>query len=119
MYHYCHIRNDSLSIKRNINTFKDAVLSLSYEKSFLEQNNIKNKEIILTNSAIGHIGTFKLLNNEQEPQYKTFYERVQKIRSIVGDYFYHDEFKRKLVAICLRYNIILPLYVYYCIIKIK
>lgn len=117
MYHYCHIRENSLSSKKNINAFNDAMLALSYEKRFLEQYNVKKKEIILTNSAIGHISTFKVLKNEQGAQYKIFYERVQKIRSIVGSYFYHDELKRKLVSICLKYNIILPLYFYYCIFK--
>lgn len=117
MYNYCHREETSLSKLKTLKSFKSALIALEEEKSFLLKNDIQNKTFILTNSAISYLGSFAKLENEEKGQYKAFYNRVQKIRYVVGNCFYHNKLKRKLVTICLRYNIILPLYVYYCILK--
>lgn len=117
MYYYCHREEMSLSKRKTLKSFKSALIALEEEKIFLFKNNVKKKTIILTNSAISYLGTFAKLENDKGWKYGAFYARVQKIRYIVGNCFYHNKLKRKLVAICLRYNIILPLYVYYCILK--
>ena len=118
MYYYCHIRNNSLSKKKGTDTFNNAIFLLKTEKSYLKQNNIKNRELILTKSAITQIGQFAILKDEKNLEYFSFYKRVQVIRNIVDNWWYHNKLKGKLVVICMKYNIVFPVFMYYCILKI-
>lgn len=117
MYYYYHREETSLSKLKTLKAFKSALIALEEEKIFLLKNNVKNKTFILTNSAISYLGSFAKLENEGKWQYNAFGNRVQKIRAIAGNCFYHNKLKRKLVAFCLKYDIIFPLYFYYCILK--
>lgn len=117
MYYYCHRDEISLSKLKTLKSFESAIIALEQEKIFLYKNNVKNKKIILTDSAISYLGDFAKLEDEKKLQYMAFYRRAQKIRSILNGSCFHKVLKRKLVAICLEYNIIVPLYFYYCIIK--
>lgn len=117
MYYYCHRDEMSLSKLKTLKSFESAMIALKQEKIFLYKNNAKNKKIILTDSAISYLGDFAKLEDEKKWQYRAFYGRAQKIRSILNGCYFHKVLKRKLVAICLEYNIIIPLYFYYCVIK--
>lgn len=119
MYHYCHGEKQSLSKARSLKAYKSAMIALQEEKLFLNAKKVSNKDIILTDSAISYLHTFSKLDFEKATQYKNFYERAENIRKILDNYFYHNKLKRKIVSICLKYNIIWPLYIYYCVIKTR
>lgn len=111
-YNYYHRKTMSLSKLRTLKSFESNLKKIYYEKIFLDELEIKNKEYILTDSCcfmINHYSSISDINN----CYCLFKDRIKVIKSLLYDFKHYKNFKRYVILNCIRYNIFLPLYLYY------
>ena len=117
LYSYWHRNVFSLSKSRTYKSYCDAIKVLILEKEFLKFIKAKDKNIMLTNSAIDYLNYFSKLENKKYNTYTAFTKRVNEISDVLGEYCFHNKIKRKIIAFCLKYRIIFPLYIYYNYLK--
>lgn len=117
LYSYSHKNENSLSKSRSYKSYNDAIKVLKAEKIFLNEIRAENKDIILTNSAISYLSMFSKLAENKYNSYSLFLIRVKEIKKILDGVYSHYNFKRKIIAVCLKYNVILPIYFYYVYLK--
>ncbi len=119
LYFYRHENKNSLSSSKSYEAFISNIKKLKFEKVFLDEMNIENKEKIMGDDAVELIGGYVFLSNESIFNYFNYKKRLKLIKSILENKYDATNDKKNLILKFLKYNIIFPIYVYYLLNYIK
>ena len=119
LYFYRHENKNSLSSSKSYEAFISNIKKLKFEKVFLDEMNIENKEKIMGDDAVELIGGYVFLSNESIFNYFNYKKRLKLIKSILENKYDVTNDKKNLILKFLKYNIIFPIYVYYLLNYIK
>ena len=111
-YNYCHRNNASLSQQYNKNNLWERLFSIKRIKNFLNENNIKEKEMILGDHCFLIINDLVKLDNKQDG-FQEYKKRVYLLKDIVRKEWKGSNWKRRVVFFCIDKNVFLPIYIYY------
>ena len=109
LYTYIH-RRDTLSDLRNVCTqekFNQYLFKLEKEKRFLEDNVIKNRDIIFNDHVIPAVTRFASLES-----YTVFKNNVNQVKDLIYSKNTHSSFRKKLFWLLFVSNFLFPIYVY-------
>lgn len=113
LYKYFRRDNNSLSQVITDKICKDIIETLLLEKNYFEKFKIKNKEIILSNEIILYLNLFVRENKSKYNSYKMYKKYAIKLKYVLGTWITPVNRKKYIILVCLKNNIILPLYIYY------
>lgn len=119
LYFYRHENKDSLSSSKSYEAFISNIKKLKFEKVFLDEMNMENKEKIMGDDAVELISGYIFLSNENMFNYFNYKKRLKLIKSILENKYNATNNKKNLILKFLKYNIIFPIYVYYAFNYIK
>lgn len=119
LYFYRHENKDSLSSSKSYEAFISNIKKLKFEKVFLDEMNMENKEKIMGDDAVELISGYVFLSNENMFNYFNYKKRLKLIKSILENKYNATNNKKNLILRFLKYNIIFPIYVYYAFNYIK
>lgn len=113
LYKYFRRDNDSLSQVLTDKICEDIIETLLFEKTYFENFKIKNKESILSNEIILYLNLFVRKDRFKYNSYKMYKKYAIKLKKVLGGWSSPTNKKKQIILICLKYNIIFPLYMYY------
>lgn len=111
-YNYYHRKTMSLSKLRTLKSFESNLKKTYFEKIFLDELDINNKEYLLTDSCCFLMSYYSSISDIND-SYFQFKYRMKAIKGLLYDFEHYKNFKRYIVLKCIKYNIFFPLYVYY------
>ncbi len=118
LYNYYHVNSNSLSKQYTIRSFNSNLKKLQYEKTFLEENRIYNKEKFLNDSAFWLMNKYVVVSDISD-NYVNFKSRVDKIKLLMYKCEKFRSFKRYVALYCLKNNFYFIIYVWYLLKYLK
>lgn len=112
-YYYCHRNNYSLTKKFDNKNFEERLLLIEKVKKFLNEIDVKNKEMILGDYCFHVINVSDLVkSNGTDKGYIGYKNRIKLLQDIVQDKWKGSNWQRKLVFFFFNQRIYFPFYIY-------
>lgn len=109
LYSYCHFRSNSLSRRRSLKSFNDAMYVLSKEKDFLNRLDADEKDFMICSSALFYARCFTIIDNDC---YCKFCQRMRLISPFITRSKTKWSFKDALFLFFMANRIYFPIYLY-------
>lgn len=118
LYNYFCDNILSLSKLTTIASYKSNLKKVKFEKIFLENNNLKYKEYLLTNECLNILRRYVKISDIND-SYLLYKNRVKEIKEIMYNFKSYKNYKEFIILVFLKYNIFFPLYIYWMFNKYK
>lgn len=109
LYNYYHRDISSLSNSYTDKNYQDNLIKLKLERDFFYSSNIRMKEKLINDSALRCLSSFSV--NDIIVGYATFKRMCKEVTRYTDFNESGKSLKRYFIIICLKYQIILPIYI--------